>query len=455
MIAWRYARSMMMLERQSGKTVFAVASGKGIAGVCVVRISGPRCEYILQALCGKIPPPRLASLMKLRRRIGKDIIDHGLVIWFPAPASFTGEDVAEFHIHGGPAVISLLLRELAEFDGVEAAKPGIFTRRAFLNGKMDLTRIEGLADLLHAETEFQRRQALKQFSGIAGKQFQKWRQQLKEIMAYYEALIDFTDEDLDENLLEVVKGKIEKLKDEMSSYLDAAKYGERLRNGYRVVLAGEVNVGKSTLLNSLAKRDVAIVSDQPGTTRDVIELYLDLEGMPVIVSDTAGIRDTGGEIEIEGIRRAHDRICEAELVLWISDRVTSGTIMELQGLKLDGKLVRVLNKVDLIKPDIEWDGIKISARDGTGIDSLLKRITKEAQSAMSGAVDAVVVRQRHVAAIRDCLESLDRNEQMDDVQIDIIAENIREAMGKLGDVVGRVGVEEVLDSIFSDFCIGK
>ncbi len=446
---------MMMLERQSGKTVFAVASGKGIAGVCVVRISGPGCEYVLRVLCGRIPPARVASLMKLRRRNTGEIIDHALVIWFPAPASFTGEDVVELHVHGGPAVIRLLLQELAAFDGLGAASPGIFTRRAFLNGKMDLTQIEGLADLLHAETEFQRQQAQRQFSGIAGKQFQKWRRQLKESMAYYEALIDFADEDLGDDLLAGVNAKIEELKKEMSGYLEAAKYGERLRGGYQVVLAGEVNVGKSTLLNSLAQRDVAIVSDEPGTTRDIIEVHLDLEGMPVIVSDTAGIRETDGKIEIEGIRRAHDKICEADLVLWISDRVTSGTITGLEGLKLKGKLVRILNKVDLIKPDIEWDGIKISARDGAGIDSLLKRITREAKTAMSGAVDAVVVRERHVTAIRDCVKCLDRNKYLDDMQIDIIAENIREAMGKLGDVVGRVGVEEVLDSIFSDFCIGK
>ncbi len=445
----------MITGAQEGKTVFALASGKGVAGISVVRLSGPHCRQVLTGMTGSVPQPRYASLRNLRRAGSDKIIDEALVLWFPAPGSYTGEDVVEFHVHGSMAVTRLLFAELMKYDGLVPADPGVFTRRAFLNRKMDLTEIEALSDLIHAETESQIELALKHYQGFGSRQYGKWREDLKTLLAFMEASIDFSEEELSDDLNAKIQMKLQNLSDEIEASLNTAIHGERLRNGFRIVLAGDVNAGKSTLLNTLARRDVAIVSDQPGTTRDVLQVQLDLLGMPVLISDTAGLRETKQDIEKEGIKRAVKEINKADLVLHIKDRFSPGTKMPLAGIFDKVETLIVWNKIDLGEMEETQGEFYISAKTGQGLDNLLNYVAEKASAGLQSGIDSVVIRQRHKIYLQECVEAIKQAQEFTDEQFDLKVEMIRIAIDKIGVIIGKVGVEEILDVVFAEFCIGK
>jgi tRNA modification GTPase len=444
-----------MLKSQAGKTVYALASGKGAAGVSIGRVSGPKAGHVMCELTGTRIKPRSAKLVKIRRQGSGDVIDEGLVLWFPGPSSFTGEDIVEFHVHGSPAVIQVLFREFERFEDLEAARPGVFTRRAFLNGKMDLTQIESLADLIHAESEYQRQQAIKHYEGYGSQKFRKWRKDLKTCMAYLEVCIDFAEEELDEKLERQLQEMIRKIIYEIEISLSKAMDGERLRTGFKIVLAGDVNVGKSTLVNALARRDVAIVSQKPGTTRDILEVHLDLKGIPIIVMDTAGLRITDEDIEKEGIDRALKRIDEADLILNLSDGFTPETKTEYKNLLEERGAIRVWNKLDLGPIPGSENEFRISAKTGEGLDKLIDFIHKRAENSANKGLESIIIRERHKVALKACVKELKDYFNFHQDQVDLKAESLRKAIHEIGTIVGDVGVEEILDIIFSDFCIGK
>ncbi len=445
----------MIIGAQEGKTVFAVASGKGVAGIHVVRLSGPHCRQVLTGMTGGVPKPRYAALRNLRRYGSDKIIDEALVLWFPAPSSYTGEDVVEFHVHGSLAVTRLLFTELMKYEGLVPADPGVFTRRAFLNQKMDLTEIEALSDLIHAETESQIELALKHYQGFGSRQYGIWREDLKSLLAFMEASIDFSEEELSDDLNAKIDTKLQHLTDEIEQSLNTAIHGERLRSGFRIVLAGDVNAGKSTLLNTLARRNVAIVSDQPGTTRDVLQVQLDLLGMPVLVSDTAGLRKSKEDIEKEGIKRAVSEISKADLVLHIKDRFSSGIKMPLDGIFDKVETLIVWNKIDLGEMQETQGEFYISAKTGQGIEKLLNHLAEKASAGLQSGIDSVVIRQRHKLYLQQCVEAIKQAREFTDEQFDLKVEMIRIAIDKIGVIIGKVGVEEILDVVFAEFCIGK
>ena len=440
-------------------TIFALSSGRPPAAVAVVRISGPRAGLALEALIGRVPAARRASLARVRDPATGDLIDEGLALWFPGPNSETGEDIVELQVHGGRAVIAALLAALGRFDGLRHAEAGEFTRRAFENGRMDLTAVEGLADLVAAETEAQRRQALLQLKGLLGERAETWRQRLIEALALVEAGIDFSDEDdvpsdLTGRALELIRP----LADEISKAM--AGQGERLREGLRVAIAGPPNAGKSTLFNRLARREAAIVSPFPGTTRDVLEIHLDLGGYPVTVLDTAGIRDTTDPIEREGVRRAGEQAAGADLVLWVIES-TSQDVGEAP--VQPGWLV--VNKMDLADPTdsrkIELrfkksNGVHfISSATGVGVEQLVTSIAGFAERFFTQEA-ALVTRERQRAHLRETVLALHgAGQAAQDGREEIMAEQLRLATRALGRLLGRVDVEDVLDVIFRDFCIGK
>ena len=440
-------------------TIFALSSGRPPAAVAVVRISGPRAGVALETLIGRVPAARRASLARVRDPATGDLIDEGLALWFPGPNSETGEDIVELQVHGGRAVIAALLAALGRFDGFRHAEAGEFTRRAFENGRMDLTAVEGLADLVAAETEAQRRQALLQLKGLLGERAETWRQRLIEALALVEAGIDFSDEDdvpsdLTARALELIRP----LADEISKAM--AGQGERLREGLRVAIAGPPNAGKSTLFNRLARREAAIVSPFPGTTRDVLEIHLDLGGYPVTVLDTAGIRDTTDPIEREGVRRAGEQTAGADLVLWVIEP-TSEDVGEAS-VQAGWLLV---NKMDLADPTesrkIESrfkksNGVHfISGRTGKGVEQLVTSISDFAERFFTQEA-ALVTRERQRAHLRETVLALHGARQAaQDGREEIMAEQLRLATRALGRLLGRVDVEDVLDVIFRDFCIGK
>jgi tRNA modification GTPase len=444
------------------ETIFALASGAGMAGVAVVRISGVGCRSILNGMCGGVPHARTARLSSIIHPNTEEIIDQALVLFFPSPASFTGEDVVEFHLHGGRAVIESCLVALAAVKNARLAGPGEFTRRAFENGKLDLTQVEGLADLISAQTEAQRRQALRVASGRIGVVFMAWRAQLVHCLAYLEADIDFVDEDdVPENLPDQVVASLEALRNEIRTHLDDPRQGEKLRDGYRVAIGGVPNVGKSSLLNALARRDAAIVSDIAGTTRDVVEVYLDLAGMPVILSDTAGLRDTADEIESIGVTRAQNAISTADLVVWLTDEHGKWPTEATDNFDSDALWVR--NKVDLPrnKPRFDPDGkdiLQISVQNGKGIEILLTLLTEKARESFGGGDSGLITRRRHREALEQCADYLTAG--LDGLKKpsglpELVAENIRLAARMLGRITGQIDVEDLLDAIFSSFCVGK
>jgi tRNA modification GTPase len=443
-------------------TIFALSSGRPPSAIAVVRVSGAKAGVALEKLSGSLPEPRQAKLGRVRDAATGDVLDEALLLWFPAPHSETGEDVAEFQLHGGPAVIAGVFDALGKIEGCRPAEAGEFTRRAFENGKLDLTAVEGLADLIAAETPAQRRQAFRQLKGLIGDRAEAWRRRLIEALALVEARIDFSDEaDVPEDLIKPALHAAQQLRNEIAAVLADGHRGERLRDGLVVAIAGPPNAGKSTLLNRLARREVAIVSPYAGTTRDVIEVHLDLGGYPVTLLDTAGIRDGVEPVEQEGVRRARARASEADLVLWVVDAAADGDGADARNTLFKSMIWVVGNKADLAPSDaeIERNEVKfnhlISAQTGLGMDRLLSALSAYAREYFIGAESGIVTRMRHRDALERTVASLDRALGEAKGQEELIAEELRTAATSLGRLTGRVDVEDILDVIFRDFCIGK
>lgn len=431
-----------------GDTIYALSSGRLPAGVAVVRISGPRVRFVLEAIAGTVPDAGILSLKRLRCSDGS-ALDTSLVAYFKAPRSFTGEDCGEFHVHGGRAVVDALLHMIAAIEGTRAAEAGEFTRRAFINGKLDLVQAEALADLIDAETEAQRRMALNAVEGHVGRLYEKWRSRILRIQAMIAADLDFGDEgDVPDSVAERVRDDIVEVQAELERHLGSYRQAEIVRDGFRVAIIGPPNAGKSSLLNALAGRDVAIVSDEPGTTRDLVEVALDLGGLKVIVTDTAGIHESAGIVERIGIARAVETAKRADLVIILQppgDEIVSTTGW--------GDHVVVRSKSDLGFGNRVGDDIPVSSMTGEGIDELLKVIRMKVATATGGA-DMGPQRLRHRDALRRCVTALDRA-TASEMALELRAEELRIAATELGRVTGRIDVEDVLGEVFSTFCIGK
>ena len=441
-------------------TIYALSSAAGRAGVAVIRLSGPGTGDALEALTGKGPgEARKAELRRLRSPDSGEPIDRALVLFFPGPASFTGEDTVEFHVHGGRAVVAALLDALAALAGLRSALPGEFTRRAFENGKLDLTEVEGLADLIDAETEAQRRQALRQMEGALGRLYEDWRARLMRLLAYAEAEIDFPDEEVPGDLLKSLGPEVERLRSDIAIHLKDGHRGERLREGVEVAIVGPPNAGKSSLLNRLSRREAAIVSEEAGTTRDVVEVRLDLGGVPVTLADTAGLREAASEIEAEGVRRALARAETADLRIVVEACDGRGGLTGGFASAREGDL-RLLNKVDLSGSSGVPEGvsaIRVSATTGVGLDELERVLTMRVAELASLSEHPVITRARHREGLLDCLASLARVEEglRKARETELVAEDLRLAARALGQITGRVDVEDLLDIVFRDFCIGK
>ena len=440
-------------------TIFARASGIGRAGIAVVRVSGPGTGDTLRRLCGADPPPpRRATLVRIRNPADGETLDQGLVLWFPGPASYTGEDMAELHLHGGPVVMSAVLDALGGCPGLRSAEPGEFTRRAFENGKLDLTAAEGLADLINAETEAQRRQALRQLQGELGRLYETWRERLLGALAHVEATIDFSDEDLPPGVDEAARRTVGELESEIAGHLGDDRRGERLRDGVHLVIIGPPNAGKSSLLNLLARRDAAIVAHTAGTTRDVIEVHLDLGGYPAVVADTAGLRDGLDGVEMEGVRRARLRARDADLRLAVFDGETWPRVDPPTAALVDADTIVLINKVDLgaPAPPLEVNGrpaMGISVLTGAGIEAMLAALQAEVARRCLVSASPALTRARHREALEECRQALGRS--LAAQAPELAAEDLRLAARALGRITGRLGVEDMLDVIFRDFCIGK
>lgn len=443
-------------------TIFALATAAGRAAVAVVRVSGPATLSIVEALCGRAPKPRLAALRTLRHQ-GVEL-DEALVLRFEGPASYTGEDSAEFHVHGGRAVVEALLAALIDL-GLRLAKPGEFTRRAFENGKLDLAQAEGVADLIEAETDAQRRQALGQVGGALSRRYDRWRDLLVQALAMLEAAVDFPDEDLPEQVAERARPGLRTLSAELDAALADISRGRRVRDGFRIALIGAPNAGKSTLLNGLVERDAAIVTDTPGTTRDVIEVPLVLGGYRVLLADTAGLRETVDAIEAEGVRRARAWAEDADLRLWVVDGFHVKHTVKLEETVRPGDWL-VLNKADiaddLTLADAErlWTGrrlrvARISAKSNDSVDGLRERLTAHVAEALSGAEFPAATRLRHAERLGEARNYLQRALSDVGLEVELAAEDVRLAARALEKITGRVDPEDVLGRVFSTFCIGK
>lgn len=443
----------------SDDTIAACATPPGRGGVAVIRVSGPAVRAAVLALAGPaLPPSRTAALRRFRDPATGEPLDRGLLLWFPAPGSFTGEDVAEFHVHGGRAVVAGVLAALTALPGVRLAEPGEFTRRAFHTGKLDLTEAEALADLIAADTAAQRRQALRQMDGALGRLYGGWRTRLLRALARLEADIDFPDEDLPADLADAQQRELRAVAAEISAHLADRGRGERLREGLHIAIVGAPNAGKSSLLNALAGREAAIVSARAGTTRDVVEVQLDLRGFPVILADTAGLRDAEDEIEEEGVRRALARAALADIRLAVFD----GTLWPERDARtqalVDADTVVVVSKADLAAdasaPSSFHSGpaLRVSARTGAGMDALEETLAAMAAERLAGE-GVALSRARHRKALAACEAALHR--ALDAPLPELAAEDVRLATRELGRITGRVDVEEVLDVIFAEFCLGK
>lgn len=436
-------------------TIFALSSGGLPSGVAIIRLSGPHCVSALETLCGRVPAPRRASLLSIRNR-NDEKLDDGIVLFFPGPNSFTGEDCAELQIHGGRATVKAVLATLGSLQGSRAAEAGEFSRRAFLNGRMDLTEVEGLADLIAAETEMQRRLAAEQAAGGLSQLYDSWAKRLTHARAMIEAELDFADEeDVPGSVATTIWADMRELEQEIVNHLARARTGEIVRDGLKVVIAGPPNAGKSSLLNYLAQRDVAIVTDVPGTTRDVLHVDLDLSGYAVRLHDTAGLRETDDVVEQEGIRRTRLSMAQAHLLLLLSD--APETDWEALREDYDGPVLRVRTKSDISNkawPDGAVD-VMISAKSGDGIAELLDLIGGHLPDLESGAALALPTRQRHAENLEISRDHIAQALSSAAFGLDIQAEHLRLAGQALGRVTGRVDVENLLDVIFSEFCIGK
>ncbi len=430
-------------------TIFAEATARGKAGVAIIRVSGPKAWTAARVLAGDLPAPHRAALRSFRAE--GELIDRGLLLLFPEGASFTGENVAEFHLHGSLAVTRALLDALGRIEGLRPAAPGEFTRRALLNGRLDLAQVEGLSDLIAAETEAQRKQALRVFSGELGRKVGAWREDLVEIAAHVEALIDFSDEEVPESLPETLIEKLDRIRGSLEAELRGSAAAERIREGFEVAIIGAPNVGKSSLLNHLIGREAAIVSDVPGTTRDVIEVRLEIGGLPVTLLDTAGLHEADDAIEQIGIERARERARAADLRLILTEH--DGEIPE--GVTPGPDDLIVVTKIDLMET-APAAGIGISSRTGAGIDALLSALEERLSAKAAGASLVMTQRQRH--AIQEALRSIAAAQEFverADEHPEMLAEHLRQAIEALEMLIGKVDVEHLLDDIFSRFCIGK
>ncbi|WP_353643977.1 tRNA uridine-5-carboxymethylaminomethyl(34) synthesis GTPase MnmE [Mesorhizobium sp. WSM2239] len=437
-------------------TIVALSSGRLPAGIAVVRISGPQTRFVLETITGSVPEPRLARYGLFTNRAGAPI-DSGIVLFFPGPASFTGEDSAELHAHGGKAVVAALLDALCTIDRVRPAEAGEFTRRAFLNGKVDLLKAEALADLVSAETEAQRRFAVLNSRGGHRELYAGWRRRLIHARAMIEAEMDFSDEsDVPGSVAEQIWADIGRMSGEIRRHIAGFRRAEIIRDGFDVVILGAPNAGKSSLLNALAKRDAAIVTDEPGTTRDLIEVGLDLDGRKVRVTDTAGLREGGGTVETIGIEKAIARARAADLVLLLEDLANPSPVV---GLPNEFPVLRVGTKYDLLPSQPTFSGIEhdlcISAATGYGLDRLLQEISDMAEAALEQSVDLIPWRERHVALLSEALNFLDSAHSAEQAGYELRAEDLRLASERIGRISGAVDVEDLLDVIFSQFCIGK
>ena len=447
----------------SDDTIFALSSARGRAGVAVFRVSGPNANRAITELTAKpLPKPRQAAIRHIFEADGT-LIDKGLVLWFEGPASFTGENVAEFQIHGGPAVIEAMTECLGQVGGLRPAEPGEFTRQAFANGKFDLTEAEGLADLIVAETSAQRRLALRQMQGDLKQRYDAWRASLIGAGAHLEACIDFADEDIPQDLMPGISARVKDLANEIRKHLDDNRRGEIIRDGFTIVILGAPNVGKSSLLNALAKRDAAIVSPTPGTTRDPIEVHLDLAGYAATLIDTAGLRDTDDEIENEGIRRARAKAASADLRLAVCSYYGDGIDSRVTA-ELSAHDALLLNKADIAPSDshetvlFRGQTFRISAKTGAGLDELIAWLEQQVTSRLGGSESMPMTRVRHrqaLQAVSNHLAQFEQNTSANTVQLDLLAEDLRRAAQELGRITGRIDVEDYLDVIFRDFCIGK
>ena len=442
-------------------TIYALSTGPGISGVAVIRISGPDTKEVISKLTkSELPKPRFATVKKFNKINNNELIDEGILIWFPGPNSYTGEDMAEIHVHGSRAVIEAIHSSISKIENCRLAEPGEFTKIAFQNGKVNLLKAESISDLISSETEIQRQQAIKIMSGKSSDKFNNWREELLKILSKIEAKIDFPDEDLPNNILKNIKTSSEKIKSEIIKILNDQKVGERIREGFKIAIVGPTNAGKSSLLNYLSRREVAIVSEIAGTTRDVIETHLNIDGLPVIVSDTAGIRDSKDEIEKKGIKLALKRAEDADLSIVVIEPKSvefTGYLKEL----ISDKSIIVINKSDLgidkrVNEFKKYNPIYISLKNEKNLDQLINEIKDKLKNQFINSEDILITRERHRQHLEQCVLNLEnfknKNESED---FDKAAEDLRLATRNLGIIVGKVDVEEILGSIFNDFCIGK
>ena len=442
-------------------TIYALSTGPGISGVAIIRVSGEDTKNVIKLLTNAtIPKPRVATLRKFNKINTSEVIDEGIILWFPCPESYTGEDMAEFHVHGSKAVIDALHASISEVENCRLAEPGEFTKLAFQNGKINLLKAESIADLISAETEIQRQQAVKIMNGKSADKFNELREKTLKILSHVEAKIDFPDEDLPEDILKNIKKISNEAILDIKKILNDQRVGERIREGFKIAIIGPTNVGKSSLLNHLSNRDVAIVSEVAGTTRDVIETHLNIDGFPVVVSDTAGIRESKNEIEKKGIKLALKKAEDADLKLILIDNKNldfKGILKDL----MDENAILVINKSDLLTKNLDSEikklnHVLISVKDNLNIDDLILKIKNKFKNKFITSNDILITRERHRQHLEQSLAYLKNFEEKNQAEdFDKAAEDLRLVTRHLGMIVGKVDVEEILDSIFNDFCIGK
>ena len=442
-------------------TIYALSSGPGTSGVAIIRISGPETSEVIKSLTGReIPVPRMATLRKINNINTSELIDEGLILWFPGPGSYTGEDMAEIHVHGSKAVVLAIQKEISKIKNCRLAEPGEFTKLAFQNGKINLLKAESIADLISAETEIQRLQAVKIMNGKSSEKFNELREKLLKLLSFIEAKIDFPEEDLPEENLKKIKQDSSDVLNKINKILNDQKVGEIIREGFKIAIVGPTNAGKSSLLNNISNREVVIVSEIAGTTRDVVETHLNIDGYPVIISDTAGIRDSKDEIEKKGIKLSLSKAENADLKLVVVDAKSIDLGGFLDDL-LKKNAILVVNKSDLLKEKLDpkiskLNHVLISLKDNLNIDKLISKIKNNLKNKFISEEDILITRERHRQHLVQCADHLKnfltKNDKRD---FDKAAEDLRLATRHLGMIVGKVDVEEILGSIFNDFCIGK
>ena len=442
-------------------TIYALSTGSGISGIAVIRVSGKEASLVIKSLTGRgLPQPRKATLLKINNINSSELIDEGIIIWFPGPESYTGEDMAEFHVHGSVAVINALQTSISKIKNCRSAEPGEFTKVALLNGKTNLLKAESIADLISAETEIQRKQAIEIMDGKSADKFNSLREKLLKILSYVEAKIDFPDEELSKDILDNIKKISDEVLNNITKILNDKKVGERIREGFKIAIVGPTNVGKSSLLNYLSNRDVAIVSEISGTTRDVIEVHLNIDGYPVVMSDTAGIRESKNEIEKKGIKLSLKKAEEADLRLVVIEPKNLDFTGFLKDL-FDENSILVVNKCDLKQIQLnkqmkKLEHVIISIKNNTNIDELILKIKNKLKNIFIANDNILITRERHRYHLEQCFYHLNNfNKKNDAEDFDIGAEDLRLATRHLGMILGKVDVEEILGTIFNEFCIGK